>query len=240
LAYANLPTTFYIFAGAALLSLVINAEENKKINLVVWGSLFLTLAAWTRPEAIELSGLILAIFWVLLYKQKTGFSWRLAWVSLFPIGAYAIFWSVTWSLVYVGSESLSGVGSTAIFNILQGNLRITEAIYILQTFVGYLTSSASWGPLFLLMIPLLLISLGKERTKLRVNLFLFSGIAVILAILLGYYLLAFVSIGGHDISWWVSTGLDRMLMPGIVLAWVGVLLMLLPLASKRSSESGSA
>ena len=25
----------------------------------------------------------------------------------------------------------------------------------------------------------------------------------------------------HDISWWVSTGLDRMLLPGLLLAWVG-------------------
>ena len=34
-----------------------------------------------------------------------------------------------------------------------------------------------------------------------------------------YYLASYDSV--HDISWWVNTGLDRMLFPGLLLLWVG-------------------
>ena len=45
------------------------------------------------------------------------------------------------------------------------------------------------------------------------------GWIYLLAIAGMYYLASYDT--AHDISWWVSTGLDRMLMPGLLLAWAG-------------------
>ena len=45
------------------------------------------------------------------------------------------------------------------------------------------------------------------------------GWVYILAIAGMYYLASYDT--AHDISWWLSTGLDRMLMPGLLLAWAG-------------------
>ena len=35
-----------------------------------------------------------------------------------------------------------------------------------------------------------------------------------------YYLLSFSS--SHDLSWWVTSGLNRMVFPGIILLWLGM------------------
>jgi hypothetical protein len=34
-----------------------------------------------------------------------------------------------------------------------------------------------------------------------------------------YYLTSYDT--AHDISWWVDTGLDRMMLPGLLLLWIG-------------------
>jgi hypothetical protein len=34
-----------------------------------------------------------------------------------------------------------------------------------------------------------------------------------------YYVASFDT--NHDVSWWVSTGLERMLFPGLLLLWLG-------------------
>ncbi len=48
---------------------------------------------------------------------------------------------------------------------------------------------------------------------------LICGGVYLLAIVAMYYLVSYDP--NHDISWWVSTGLDRMVLPGLLLAWVG-------------------
>jgi len=46
-----------------------------------------------------------------------------------------------------------------------------------------------------------------------------SGLAYMLAILGFYFLASFDTV--HDISWWVNTGLMRMMLPAFILLWLG-------------------
>jgi hypothetical protein len=134
--------------------------------------------------------------------------------------AYGAFWWLVKAQVYPSGVAKTGLGGAALREILSGDLHFYQAFYILRTFAVHLFRLQTWGSFGVALIVVLLLSvvvIWRRRTSTGIA--LWSGVLITLAILGIYYLASYDSV--HDISWWVNTGLDRMLFPGLLLLWVG-------------------
>ena len=221
--YANLPLVYALAAAIILLQRALAAAPGAAQNAsFLFAGAFLALGAWTRPAGLLLSWIVaaLAVAWNLPAARKTGSLKPLAYL-LAPLCLYTLFWLVASRLIYPPSDRNSGMYQGAITQLMSGNLHIVEAEYILSQFFRDLVSLGVWGAVGfgLLLLPWL----GRRPSGEGGDPSLFSmaaGVCCILLVLGIYQLVSYSP--GRDISWWVSTGLDRMAMPGIVLLWLGV------------------
>jgi hypothetical protein len=238
LAYANLALSFYLFAAVTLLALAVTPRDLPPAPgaLLLSGIMF-AAAAWSRPEGLAFSWLMVGVTLLAAYfisKVRIGWS-RLA-LAISPLLAYSAFWLWLKSEVYSSPLGRADLASTAAEQILSGNLHLPETLFIFRSFlIGLLDieSLGLLGILTLLALLILLLVAGLHRlhqTKSREDLtgkatapaaliIALCGWVYMLAIAGMYYLASYDTV--HDISWWVSTGLDRMLMPGLLLAWAG-------------------
>jgi hypothetical protein len=170
------------------------------------------------------------------FIQRVRIGWRhLAWL-ITPLLVYSAFWLWLKSEVYNRPLGRADLAGTAVEQILSGNLHLPEALYILRSFLASLLDIESWGLLgvltLLTLIALLLVaglrrlprSMSEDKntrmaTAPAAFILALCGWVYLLAIAGMYYLTSYDT--AHDISWWVSTGLDRMLIPGLLLAWAG-------------------
>ena len=221
--YANLPLTYYLLATVVLLHRAFTddsgAEQNMTFLLV--GS-FLALSAWTRPEGLLLSWLLagLTIAWTIFIAKRPK-PVQAAIALLVPLLLYTAFWAVASKAIYPPTGRNSELVSTAVQQLTQGNLHLTELAYILRYFITQVFTLTTWGVVGfgLLLLPWL----GTRTSAAQRTAWIFTSIAGLICVLLilGIYQLASYD-PGRDISWWVSTGLDRMMLPGIVLLWLGI------------------
>ena len=221
--YANLPLVYALAAAIVLIQRASAAAPGAAQNAsLLFAGAFLALGAWTRPEGLLLSWIVaaLAVAWNLPAVRKTGGLKPLAYL-LAPLCLYTLFWLVASRLIYPPTERNSGMYQGAITQLVGGNLHLAEIAYILREFFRSLLSLGVWG---LVGIGLLLLPwLGRRppnETGRPALLTLAAGLCCLLLVLAIYGLVSYSP--GRDISWWVSTGLDRMAMPGIVLLWLGV------------------
>jgi hypothetical protein len=221
--YANLPLAYALAAALVLLLHAITAGPGAAQNAsFLFAGTFLTLGAWTRPEGLLMCWIVagLGVAWNIPGIRKTGSLRPLAYL-LAPLCLYTIFWLVASRLIYPPSDRNNGMYQGAITQLASGNLHIAEAGYILGEFFRGLLSLGVWGVIGLGL--LLLPWLGRRPPGERGNPWLLgvaAGICCIFLVLGIYQLVSYSP--GRDISWWVSTGLDRMAMPGIVLLWLGI------------------
>lgn len=223
LAYANLPFTFYLVSGLLFFSFPFPNLKVKggMAGFRLFGMLMLLLSAWTRPEGLVIiwAFVALTLFLHRMTLQRDGYS--LAIIGSLLLG-YTFFWYAISNIIYTLQASTQGVFGIAFQQILHGNFHFAEGFFILSSFFAQLFQLSLWGTslwTFLLIIVLLALttkSRGLENTWL-----FFYGILYILLIIGMYYAFSFANIGGHDISWWVATGLSRMLIPGVALILVG-------------------
>jgi hypothetical protein len=230
--------SFYMFAGVALLSLAATSQAARpKPGAMFLSGVMFAAAAWTRPEGLILSWLLIGVALLAAYftcRAWTG--WRpLLWL-ISPLLAYSAFWLWLKSEIYSRPLGRSGLAGAAAGQILSRNLHLPEALYILRALPAGLLEIDSWGWLGMLTLLVLLamvIAVGLRRLRRTSDqaelarpatipatmVLALCGVAYILAIAGMYYLASYDT--AHDISWWLSTGLERMLLPGLLLAWVG-------------------
>jgi hypothetical protein len=189
--------------------------------LALLSGIFFAYAAWTRPEGLALSGLALASISGITYIwRRDSFPLRQLVYAVFPLVVYGAFWWLLKEQVYASGVAKTGLGGVALREMLSGNLHLNEAFYILRTSLAHLLSLQTWGLFGVGLIFVLLLSVAVfVRRRESTSIALWSGILITVAILGIYYLASYDSV--HDISWWVNTGLDRMVLPGLVLLWVG-------------------
>ena len=232
LAYANLPLTFYL-TGAVIA--IINAYETQGrliLSEFLLGGLFLVLAAWTRPEGLVMSSLIaiLAVA-VFLWRARESRLVAALLVLVGPLAVYSLLWWLTSKLVYQRPVWSSQVFQAGIKNILSGNLNLDNGLYLIRSFFSGVIDQRIWGVLgigLLVLIVLITFLFIVKRLKhipqatLRQSSFflLGTGLLCILSILGMYLLLANDPTG--NFSWWIDTGLFRMLIPGISLLFLGL------------------
>jgi hypothetical protein len=217
LAYANLPYTFF-FVGAWLVLLDSGSQAQ---NWSPWlAGLLLAGAAWTRPEALAINLVLLAGYILIRYRPRLLQQVKDWWPLVMPSLIYALFWYSTNSLVYTRGGFASGLLEGGGAALLSGNLNLAELGYLLARFSRMLASLPAWGSAGALMLAVLLLAAVHRRwLDPESGTLLVLGLGFI-AIILGSYYLTSYDPQGADISWWVSTGLDRMLMPGMTLLWI--------------------
>jgi len=227
LAYANLPLTFTLVGGAALLSL---ALQQSSLRLYLLSGLLLAAAAWTRPEGLPLAMLcILALLGLALIQRRRLPSLKALAALLAPLAGYGLFWALLKSAAYTQPAGRSDLLGNALFALSSGQWHLGEAGYILRKLAVSLfdpTEWGMWGIALLVMIGVYLRRGSRPRHPGASGLVL-AGIVCLSAILGMYYLTSYDT--NHDISWWLSTGLERMLLPAVWLVWLGLGLGVQPL-----------
>jgi len=225
--YANLPLTFYIVIGVILFFQAIS-EALPKSQRVLWvvSGAFLAMAIWTRPEGF---GLVVGIMgaglaWLFLSGEIKQV--RQVWlVSVIPLLVWTG-WYVTSSRFYTGNLLVEGNFERFIQQLSLGNFHQGEFILILKYFLRLLYDFKTWGAIglgFLLVIIGFLLSVYKQDSKIWIFLLTStSSFAVIIAL---YYALSFNQV--HEVEWWLGGGFSRMIMPGMILLWVGIVWQLL-------------
>ncbi len=231
LAYANLPLTFYLVAGTALLRLAtLEGDRRLARGIYLLSGLLFAGAAWTRPEG-GVAGWLLVFLSIGLaaWERRSGGSrspksivgidiWALVGLIL-PLALYGLFWAWLKSVVYAGAAGRTSLVQDALNGILHLNLHLSALLYIFRSFVSSVVSPGTWGWLGIGSFLAGIIALATRKRRALASPILMSGL-LYLALVAGlYYVTSFDKV--HDISWWVNTGLDRMSMPGMVLLWLG-------------------
>ncbi|MCK4899887.1 MAG: hypothetical protein KAS38_13965, partial [Anaerolineales bacterium] len=219
---ANLAMSFYLMAAIFTLGQSLDSSITRRSNrmALLSGSLF-ACAAWTRPEGLALSVLIVTLIFGITYiRRRDSFPLRRLVYAVFPLVVYGSFWLLIKEQVYAQGVGKTDLGGVALREILSGNLHLSEAFYVLRTAMAHLLRLQTWGLfgvalIFMLLLTLAVIVRRRESTSIA----LWSGVLVVAVILGIYYLASYDSV--HDVSWWVNTGLDRMVLPGLILLWVG-------------------
>ncbi len=241
LAYANLPLTFYLVGAGILLTLALGAPEMKaEHGLLLLGGIYLALAAWTRPDGLAMAVLVLALAIVFIMSRRP---WRAKqsrldngaeaasqsrprtsrWAALIylsgPLAIYGLLWLTTSPFVYRQPGWSGQVFRSGMEQILAGHINLESSIFVLCGFGSGFLELNTWGilGLCLLLVGLILIFFSRGNSAL----FLVGAGLLCMLATLGLYLLM-ANDPGSNISWWVDTGLSRMLLPGISLLWLGL------------------
>ncbi|HSF82824.1 MAG TPA: hypothetical protein VLA49_16435 [Anaerolineales bacterium] len=223
IAYANLALSFYLVAAAVTLQSMLSSEqENGLADLVALLSGFLfAAAAWSRPEGLPLAwaGIGMALI-VTLAGQSQAKSTRKIAFLVSPLGLYTLYWYLVYTQVYLPDGVTNTMVGNGLSQIFSGNLHPGEAVYLFRSLITRLIDVNTWGALgFFLLVSLPVFFLMSKQRGRTGSLNFYLGLLWVVMILGMYFLASYDP--DHDISWWVSTGLDRMLMPGILLSLLG-------------------
>ncbi len=239
IAYANLAAAFYLLGGGFvfLAALPQNTESTPLPNpraLALSGLLF-ALAAWTRPEFLGMAvvGLLaLGVFsfpWRLL--RQVGVLWA---ALLAPLAGYGLFWAAVYRKAYASAEFYqSDLAGEMISQFLAGQFHLGEGWQVLAYGVNSLFTFSVWGGLGFASLGLVFFGVwkrlspaarsgtGKWVPSTGARLAILGGLFLLAACAI-YYVTSFDQ--SEDLSWWLTTGFDRIAMPGILLLFLaGVL-----------------
>ena len=229
IAYANLPFSFYLAAGMVMLvEALLSTESRQSRQAYPLSGLFFTTAAWTRPEGLWIVLLGILALLVLRYVTQRRLPALKLLVLLFsPIVVYLVFWTALKAAVYTQPAGRVDLMTNAASQILSGNLHPDEAFYVMRALLVGLFTPADWGMLGFGLVAVAILALLKGIRG-RPSSWMLAACGGLCVVVVGgmYFLTSYDS--AHDISWWVSTGLERMLLPAMVLLWLGAILGMQP------------
>ena len=230
IAYANLPLASSLACGIILLTEALQETTALRPGRAfILAGLLLSLAAWTRPEGLGMAVLCaLALVGHDYLKRRKPPSIKQLAALASPLLGYGLFWVALKARVYTQPAGRSGLLGNAWQAVSSGQWRLGEALYILRSLAAGLFDPTTWGVFGVVLLVIALISLRKGRSRrAQVGQLALAG-GICLVVVLGmYYITSFDT--NHDISWWVSTGLERMLLPAVSLLWLGLYLGVQPL-----------
>ena len=215
--YANLALGFYLFVAVTMLIEAIHRPHTGP-GISILSGIFFFAACWVRPEGWALAGLGIGIvLFISIFKRQKEVYLQFAYPAS-ALVVYGIFWVWVKNTVYGPLFNKTSIFSSALSGILGGEFHIREALYVLKYFFLDLVDVQTWGFLgigfLLIAISAFVIAISKNQ---KIAIAQWVGIAYVLAIMFMYYIVSYDT--GHDISWWASTGLARMMLPGILLSW---------------------
>ena len=227
--YANLTMAYYIVCGLLVLDRYVKQEivSNRDPKLIIPG-LFFVGAAWTRPEGLAITWLMMiSIAVITLRNNQLKLKLKAALYFIGPLLAFTVFWMILKPLAYPYPTTNAHIAEDAISSILNGILHIDQLGYILSSFIQSVFALGTWGTLGILTTAMFILSIFYfKRITWSSQPLLIGGLIYIIAVSGIYYLASYDTV--HDISWWVNSGLDRLMMPGVILCWVGCVSAVLP------------
>jgi len=219
--YANLPFAFCLLSGVVVFLPVFTGRSGYG-NLILSG-LFLAFAAWTRPEGLMLSFFVAGLLLLFVFLDKrNSLEWGKALRFLTPLVIYFLIWIVVKAQIYPEPLSKTNLTSDALNYILKGELHIQEVFFIFAFLFQELVTSSVWGAfgIILLVICIFVLIFLKCVSRIATVMITIGGILLLLIVGM-YYLTSYDS--AHDLSWWVRSGLDRMIFPGLIVLWLGLI-----------------
>ncbi len=218
--YANMVLSYYVVSAVVLLSRSLRSPElGESDGTFFLSGLFFAGAAWTRPEGLLISWFVIVLVLIAAFlKRDIQLSLRRVIPLLIPLGVYTVFWLFLKGVVY-DQQFGSDLVTPALAQITRGNLHIAEALFILRSTFSHIMRIKVWGAVGIGIIIALILSLVPLLWRKSLWVVFVSGLAYMLAILGFYFLASFDTV--HDISWWVNTGLMRMMLPAFILLWLG-------------------
>lgn len=214
LGYANLALSVYSIGA-----LVIGLSRTKGSPL--WAGILLVLAAWTRPEGLTISamlGFLLFVSYWRLDKDKKAHTFL---AIALPLTLFVLAWSLVAPRLYADAGFAEGLFTGNLGSLLSGHINWNELVFTIRWLFVYLFSlqPIAWGGLALFLVlaaaAALIMRAYPDATELAL---LVAGVGVLAIIAGGYFMTSYAS-DGQDVSWWVLTGMDRMIMPGVVMLW---------------------
>jgi hypothetical protein len=220
IAYANLASGYFFISGVFL---SLRAAENGALvrRFRFFGSLFLAFAAWSRPEVLPIS--VLAGAALLIGDLRNGVPARNALAGFSPLIGYALFWRKVRGAAYAQVGFTSVLLEDVIAGLGRGEFYTAEAVQVVRVFLGELLSFQAWGLAgWGVLIGTLGVVIVRFKRGVPVPLEVYLGWLYIAVILAGYALTPFLEARDHPVDWWLGGGLNRMVMPGVLLVWAGV------------------
>lgn len=230
--YANLSFSYYLISAVILaISNMTQVETSfqSKIQLFLAGGLF-AIAAWNRPEGTMLCAIILVI--LLVWKRDV----KSYWMVYLPLVIYAIIWAFTKDIAYLIPSSSEGYTMDGILNVIKGNINWGDAGYLSKSFFQTMLSIDDWGFLIWVLIAGLITLLLQRKSTSLTTIVVLAGVLITLAALTIIYLKTY-----HpkqcDVSCMVGAAMERLVLPGMGLIWIGISNHILPFLQNKSTQN---
>ncbi len=224
IAYTNLPAMYYFSAAVFLLvEKISKGDPSPQKGKFFLAGILMSLAMWTRPEVIQIGWSVIIVLGIYFYINRSpeistkGFVYFIA-----PIIIFTLFWFLTAPYAYFHGGFSEGTVIFALENIFLGTFHFSEAKYLLSFFLKAIFNFKIWGGVGWIFTVLIVFFAFKNIRKF-INIPIITGVVYILLIIGSYYFTSFGNTASLDLSWWVSTGLNRMIMPGMILLWTGLI-----------------
>jgi hypothetical protein len=139
-----------------------------------------------------------------------------------PVIFYLVFWLTIKAQIYPEPFKNSDLFSLAFKQFARGDLHLDAIFYILTYLAQELLTFRVFGGVgLMLLFSALLVIISRKNVSMSTWMLITVGGLWVVMIVGMYYLLSFSS--SHDLSWWVTSGLDRMIFPGLILLWLGLI-----------------
>ena len=218
IAYANLAFSYYLVTAVLLLVAELSRPRPTSRGAFLSG-LFFAAACWTRPEGLVMSAGVIALLLGLALFKRWGVGLRQVVALLSPLAIYQVYWLILKPAVYSQAAAKANLPLEALRQLTSGNLHIGSVLYILRSLALTVVDRGAWGVLGVLMLLALFLSFRAFARHRQAGLAALSGLVCVGAVLAIYQVTSYDTV--HDLSWWISTGFDRLLLPGFLLLWVG-------------------
>lgn len=216
--YANLTITYYLVTGVILLNKVIN---DNKDNLSILTGLFFAFVIWTRPEGLWFSAAIYILIFTRLLTIDNPNKWREGLLIVTPPLLLTGIWIITKNQFYILVDPVEGNINSLMRNISEGAFHVKGLSRIVGYFLKNLFVFTSWGTIGIgIVAAILLTSISKPKTR-QDNWFIWSVSIISILVVIGmYYVISYDNTA--ELEWWLTSGFNRMIMPGVVLLWLGI------------------
>ena len=232
IAYANLPFTFYLVG--AVITTILAMQERDNTRFWIYSGICFSLSVWTRPEGFLLA--VASILFILILHNnnpKIKILGKALWIILPPLLVYT-FWLITKGKFYTGINPVENTLKVLINEIGKSSFHIDEMVQILRYLLTSLFDFQAWGMIGIgLILAYLSFVIFKNKPELESRLFCIVSALMILPIVFMYYVFSYDLI--YDIQWWLTTGFNRMVMPGMISLWLGIVLYISPKAREEAA-----
>jgi len=218
--YAGLPSAYYLVAG---MMFGIDGVSRRDDGALILSGLLLGLAAWTRPESVTYSGLLIAsIMMANLIARGRNIRW-LPW--LLPAAVIAGSW-LLFSWTYLASSRYGKGAGEFVRQVLGGELNLFRLYLIPRLLLERMLDPRLWGLYF--PVVALLAMAGLRPFRLRSFEVLATGLS---ALSLGLMASAIFYVRAYWVSDYMgllTRSFDRAILPSVVALAVFLVLLFAP------------